>query len=175
MSTAVAVCSTTPRRAAQAVINTPGGGNSRNVRRPDLIPGADPFINNADGVLFLNPAAFATPLPGTFGNLERGSLHGPGFSQIDLVLAKHFPFGGGRNFEFGPRSSTSSIGPTSRTRWQRSPTPCRRRRHPRRTRCNRARLYGRRGQHLRRDHEHGRPNMGLGTSRQVQFALRVNF
>lgn len=82
-----------------AVINTPGGGNSRNVRRPDLVPGVNPFIVDG-GVLFLNPAAFATPAPGTFGNLERGSLHGPGFSQIDLVVSKRFPFGGPRNAEF---------------------------------------------------------------------------
>ena len=27
-----------------AVINTPGGGASRNVRRPDLVPGVDPII-----------------------------------------------------------------------------------------------------------------------------------
>jgi hypothetical protein len=88
-----------PAAGRTAVINTPGGGNSRNVRRPDLVAGVDPFIAGG-GVLFLNPAAFATPKPGTFGNLERGSLHGPLFSQIDLVLAKHFPFGGGRNVEF---------------------------------------------------------------------------
>ncbi len=29
-----------------AVINTPGGGASRNVRRPDLIPGVDPYLKN---------------------------------------------------------------------------------------------------------------------------------
>ena len=59
------------------------------MRRPDLIPGVDPFINDG-GLLFLNPAAFATPQPGTFGNLERNSIHGPNFKQVDLVLAKHF-------------------------------------------------------------------------------------
>ena len=53
-----------------AVINTPGGGLSRATRRPDLVPGVDPYIVDG-GLLFLNPAAFATPLPGTFGNLER--------------------------------------------------------------------------------------------------------
>ena len=82
-----------------AIINTPRGGSTRNVRRPDLIPGVDTFIKNG-GLLFLNPAAFATPQPGTFGNLERNSIHGPDFKQVDLVLAKHFPFAGSRNFEF---------------------------------------------------------------------------
>src|SRR4029453_5935037 len=28
------------------VINTPGGGASRNVRRPDLIPGVNPYVDN---------------------------------------------------------------------------------------------------------------------------------
>jgi hypothetical protein len=90
---------TNPAAGRTAVINTPGGGASRNVRRPDLIPGVDPFLENG-GLLFLNPAAFAAPQPGTFGNLERNSLHGPNFSQLDLVTAKHFAFGGGRNVEF---------------------------------------------------------------------------
>jgi len=82
-----------------AIINTPRGGSTRNIRRPDLIPGVDPFIKSS-GLLFLNPAAFATPQPGTFGNLERNSIHGPSFRQVDLVLAKHFTISGTRNIEF---------------------------------------------------------------------------
>ena len=84
-----------PAVGRSAVINTPNGGASRNVRRPDLVPGVDPFIESG-GLVFLNPAAFSTPKPGTYGNLERGSLHGPGFNQFDLVLSKHFPFGAAR-------------------------------------------------------------------------------
>jgi hypothetical protein len=82
----------------EAVINTPGGGASRNVRRPDLIPGVDPFIKDG-GLLFLNPAAFATPAPGSFGNLERNAIHGPGFRQIDAFIAKRLPMGGRTNVE----------------------------------------------------------------------------
>jgi hypothetical protein len=82
-----------------AVINTPGGGASRATRRPDVVPGVDPFIEDG-GRLYLNPAAFATPLPGTFGNLERNSIHGPAFHQIDLVMAKRFPTGRGTSGEF---------------------------------------------------------------------------
>ena len=69
------------------------------MRRPDLVPGVDPFIKDG-GLLFLNPAAFATPLPGTFGNLERNSIHGPSFRQIDIFFAKHFALGGRSNVEF---------------------------------------------------------------------------
>src|SRR5207237_5729773 len=72
-----------------AVVNVPGGGASRNVRRPDLIPGVNPYLNNDRNLL--NPAAFATPAPGTFGNLARNALRGPGFWQSDLILNKRIP------------------------------------------------------------------------------------
>lgn len=82
-----------------AVVNVPGGGASRATRRPDLVPGVNPYIVNG-GLLFINPAAFATPAPGTFGNLSRNALHGPGFRQTDIVIAKKVPVGGRANGEF---------------------------------------------------------------------------
>jgi carboxypeptidase family protein len=88
-----------PAVGRSAIINTPGGGASRNVRRPDLVAGVNPFIEDG-GLIYLNPAAFATPAPGAFGNLERGLLHGPNFRQVDLVAAKHFPIRGQSNAEF---------------------------------------------------------------------------
>ena len=72
-----------------SVANIPGG-NSRGTQRPDLIPGVDPYLK--DGVRWLNPAAFATPQPGTFGNLPRNVLRGPGFWQLDLMFSKDFRF-----------------------------------------------------------------------------------
>jgi hypothetical protein len=81
-----------------AVVNTPGGGASRNIRRPDLVAGADPFLNNDRN--FINPAAFATPAPGAFGNFPRNELSGPNFKQIDLILAKKFRISETMNFEF---------------------------------------------------------------------------
>src|SRR5262245_17655575 len=78
-----------PAAGREAIINTPGGGASRNVRRPDLIPGVDPYIKDG-GLVYLNPAAFATPAPGAFGNLERNSIYGPSFKQADFFFAKHF-------------------------------------------------------------------------------------
>ena len=81
-----------------AVVNTPGGGASRNVRRPDLIPGVNPYLTNDR--LILNPAAFATPAPGTFGNVPRNFLRGPNFKQFDIVLNKRIRFSESTNLEF---------------------------------------------------------------------------
>ncbi|MBK5298273.1 MAG: TonB-dependent receptor [Vicinamibacteria bacterium] len=71
------------------VVNIPGG-NSRGTQRPNLVPGVDPYLK--DGVRWLNPSAFATPQPGTFGNLPRNFLRGPNFWQADLMLSKDFRF-----------------------------------------------------------------------------------
>lgn len=87
-----------PAVGRMAVVNTPGGGSSRNTRRPDLVPGVDPFIKDG-GLVFLNPAAFAAPAPGTFGNLERNSIHGPSTRQVDLLIAKRFDLGPGPSVE----------------------------------------------------------------------------
>ncbi|HEY8561800.1 MAG TPA: carboxypeptidase regulatory-like domain-containing protein [Pyrinomonadaceae bacterium] len=81
-----------------AVVNTPGGGASRNIRRPDLVAGVDPYLV-ADRN-FINPAAFATPAPGTFGNFPRNELSGPSFRQVDFILSKKFRFTETMNVEF---------------------------------------------------------------------------
>ena len=80
------------------VINTPGGGASRNVRRPNLIPGVSPYLNNDRSLI--NPAAFSIPLPGTFGDLARNALRGPSFRQFDLIFNKRFGLTESTNIEF---------------------------------------------------------------------------
>ncbi len=79
------------------VTNIPGG-NSRGTQRPDLVPGVDPYLK--DGVRWLNPAAFATPQPGTFGNLPRNFLRGPGFAQVDLMFSKDLRFTATQGVQF---------------------------------------------------------------------------
>ena len=71
-----------------AVQNVPGGGNSRNVRRPNVVPGVNPYLKQ--GLQWLNPAAFSTPAPGTFGNSRRNNYSGPNLTQLDLTLQKTF-------------------------------------------------------------------------------------
>ena len=70
------------------VVNTLGGGNSRNIRRPNVVLGVSPYLHNDRSLI--NPAAFSVPLAGTFGNSSRNSLAGPGLQQFDLTLSKHF-------------------------------------------------------------------------------------
>jgi len=82
-----------------AIVNTPGGGSTRNVRRPDVVPGVDPFLKSGR-LTFLNPAAFATPAPGTFGNYVRNTLHGPGLTQFDVTLTKSIQIHEQKNVEF---------------------------------------------------------------------------
>lgn len=79
------------------VVNIPGG-NSRGTQRPDLVPGVNPYLENG-GVRYLNPAAFATPQPGTFGNLPRNFLRGPGFWQADLMVSKDLRFGSSQSVQ----------------------------------------------------------------------------
>jgi hypothetical protein len=164
-----------PAAGRTAVINTPGGGASRNVRRPDLVPGVDPFIDSG-GVLFLNPAAFATPLPGTFGNLERGALHGPNFRQVDFVAAKHWPLRGQTNAEF--RIEVFNVFDTANFT---NPVatlplalPANSLTEANKLQPGQAYTKAAAGAFGTITSTVGR-TVGLGTSRQIQFAFRLNF
>jgi hypothetical protein len=83
-----------------ALINSPGGLSSRQFRRPDVVAGVNPFIEGADKTLYLNPAAFSIPQPGTFGNLSRNALAGPDLAQLDVTLHKRLPITEKVNMEF---------------------------------------------------------------------------
>ncbi len=158
-----------------AIINTPGGGASRNVRRPDLVPGVDPYIKSG-GLLFLNPAAFATPAPGQFGNLERNSIHGPGSKQVDMFLSKHFSMGGKANMEF--RAEVFNVFDTVNfanpigTLPQAIPTAALS--EANRVQPGQPYTAGAAGTFGRLSSTVGR-TVGLGTPRQIQVALRLNF
>lgn len=76
---------------SQYVLNTiPSSPFS--IMRPDLVPGVDPYLKKG-GLSWLNPAAFATPQPGTYGNYRPNSLRGPGFAQVDLMISRQARFG----------------------------------------------------------------------------------
>jgi Carboxypeptidase regulatory-like domain len=166
----------------EAVANAPGGGSSRQTRRPDLIAGVDPY-QDADRN-FLNPAAFSIPLAGTYGNLGRNALKGPTFKQFDLILNRRFPFGEGRNLEFRteifnilnhpnfavPASTLASALPgmtfnTTAGAWVLGSG----------TQPGQAFTQSAAGSTFGLLRQTVEKTVGLGTNRQIQFALRVNF
>lgn len=53
--------------------------------------GGDPYAAHKSPSQWLNPAAFAIPAPGTFGNLGRDTLRSDKFKNLDLSLFKLFP------------------------------------------------------------------------------------
>ena len=165
-----------------AVVNAPGGGSSRQTRRPDLIGGMDPYLDNDRN--YLNPAAFAIPAPGTYGNLARNALKGPNFQQFDLILTKRFPLGEGRNVEFRtevfnlfnranfavPASTLNSALPSLTFNGGANAFVLGSGTQPGDsfTQSAAGSTFGLLRQTVEK-------TVGLGTSRQIQFALRVNF
>jgi hypothetical protein len=152
-----------------AVINTPGGNASRATRRPDLVPGVSPVISS-NGLLYLNPAAFTTPRPGTYGNLARNAIFGPAFHQFDMTFQKRFRVTERVNIEF--RAELYNL--FNHTNFDNPPanlpsvfnstfqpgTPF--------TTSTAGATYGVLNATVGRV-------VGLGTQRQTQFSLRVNF
>jgi hypothetical protein len=67
--------------------NAPGGF------RPDFIAGVPIYLHTGDPTQYLNPAAFALPAAGSFGNLGRGAIRLPGVTSIDFSLAKNWKVG----------------------------------------------------------------------------------
>ena len=150
-----------------AVINTPGGGSSRNVRRPDLLPGVPIFLPNG----YLNPGAFAVPKPGTFGNLERGFIHGPHFTQADITVDKSFPLREALSVEFRAEfynilnhpnfnNPPSTLNPTYNGIQPGQPFTS--------SSAGGGGVFGKFNSTVGQ-------TVGTGTNRQIQFAMRVNF
>jgi hypothetical protein len=74
---------------SRSALNVPYGYTVN--QRPDLVPGvslAPP--GGSTPSQWINPAAFASPAKGTFGNAGRDIARGPDFYQLDLGLSKEF-------------------------------------------------------------------------------------
>ncbi len=68
--------------------NPSNNGNTTNPVRPSLNPAfAGPLILGSPNQYF-NPAAFVVPPNGTYGNLGRNALTGPGLAELDFSLGK---------------------------------------------------------------------------------------
>jgi carboxypeptidase family protein len=165
-----------------AVVNVPGGGASRNVRRPNLIPGVNPYLNSDRSLL--NPAAFAIPAAGEFGDLSRNALRGPSFWQADLIFNKRIPLTERVKLEFHTEvfnifnktnfalpSSTLNVGlPALTFNTTANAFVLGSGLQPGQayTQSAAGSTFGLLRQTVER-------TVGLGTNRQIQFALRLNF
>ncbi len=58
------------------------------------------FSNGTDNNFWFNPAAFAAPQAGTFGDAPRNLLYNPGQQQWDIAVFKNFRMGGVRRLQF---------------------------------------------------------------------------
>lgn len=63
-------------------------GNALSTQRPNLVPGVPLYLDYGTTGLWLNPAAFAIPAAGTWGNLGRNVLRAPSLFQIDTSISK---------------------------------------------------------------------------------------
>jgi opacity protein-like surface antigen len=73
-----------------------GIGGTQN-QRPDVIADAK---GTRTPEAWFNREAFARPANGTFGNLGRNALRGPGVNKWDLALLKNFRVREGKNLQF---------------------------------------------------------------------------
>jgi hypothetical protein len=159
-----------PAAGRTAIINTLGGGASRNVRRPDVVSGVSPYLNNDRALI--NPAAFSIPRPGTVGNLMRGALRGPNFRQVDFIVSRHIRLAESANIEFRaeffnafnltnfsspPVTLPNQLGVGTNLLQPGQPYT-----------AAAAGTFGVMNSTVER-------TVGLGTNRQIQFALRFNF
>ncbi len=80
------------------ILDDNGVANSDGQQRPDLIgdPRATPCVPNT----FFNTCAFADPAAGSFGNVHRNSVQGPGYQIWDFSLFKNFPISERTKLEF---------------------------------------------------------------------------
>jgi hypothetical protein len=69
--------------------NPTGNGDTRNPVRPNRTAGFSGPLYGKTVQQWFNPAAFSAPYPGTFGNVGRDTLTGPGLTELDLALAKN--------------------------------------------------------------------------------------
>ena len=58
--------------------------------RPNAVAGCNPYAGFQNIYGWVNPACFTTPASGTFGNLGRNALIGPGLVNLDFALDRNF-------------------------------------------------------------------------------------
>ena len=131
--------------------NTFGNGDFTN-QRPDCVAGVDPYAHPRTITDWLNPAAFSMPASGTFGNCGRNTIYGPNFRNVDFSVLKETRLGKSRNLEFRAEFFNIFNRPAFAQPDTTFATPAF------------GKIFNTLGSTL-----------GVGTSRQIQFALKFSF
>ena len=126
-------------------------GQTQN-QRADYV-GGDVYASNKGPGLWLNPAAFALPANGVYGNSGRNRFRGPGLWQADIGISKKFRLTESANLDF----RTEMFNLFNRAQYG-NPVS--------------ARNNSTFGTILATANDGA---TGTGTSRQLQFMLRLNF
>jgi Carboxypeptidase regulatory-like domain/TonB-dependent Receptor Plug Domain len=80
--------------------NTTGTGDSSNSDVPNWNPNFHGKVILGRPDQWFDPRAFVLPLQGTFGNVARGSLRGPGLFNLDTSFLKRIRVSEGLNLQF---------------------------------------------------------------------------
>ena len=80
--------------------NRSGDGNTRNPDRPSLKPSFSGPVLLGKQTQWFDPNAFILPEVGTWGDLGRGTLRGPGLAEVDLSLFKNIAVSEKTNVQF---------------------------------------------------------------------------
>jgi Carboxypeptidase regulatory-like domain len=75
----------------QLGFNPTNNGDSRNPIRPSWNPSFSGPVVLGGPNLYFNPAAFVVPAAGTYGDVGRNVLTGPGLATTDISIAKNTP------------------------------------------------------------------------------------
>jgi hypothetical protein len=79
--------------------NTYGNQDYTN-QRPDVVPGTPFYAAQKSWRSWLNSSAWSMPASGTFGDSGRNTFYGPTFKQIDASVMKETPLSEGKAIEF---------------------------------------------------------------------------
>jgi hypothetical protein len=72
--------------------NPTGNGDTRNPVRPNWNPNFSGSLYPRTANEYFNPEAFLPPAKGTYGNVSRDALTGPGLSELDFSATKNSHF-----------------------------------------------------------------------------------
>jgi hypothetical protein len=128
-------------------------GNGATVnQRPDIVFGTSPYPSRQSVDGWLNPAAFTLPAVGSFGNSGRNTVFGPGLAQIDVSVVKNTRLSESSNLQFRAEGFNLFNHPNF---------------------AQPGAVFGS-GSFGRILNTLGR-TLGMGTARQIQLALRMQF